>query len=55
MHRYVLIALASLALAGCYSSTERSGAPATVVVPQGASVVCPNGSTAVYTAGAYRC
>jgi hypothetical protein len=55
MHRYLLVVLATLALAGCYSSTEQSKAPATIVVPQGASVVCPNGSAAVYSAGAYRC
>ncbi len=55
MQRLALIVLATLALAGCYSSTETKSTPRTVVVPQGAAVVCPNGSQAVYTSGAYRC
>jgi hypothetical protein len=26
-----------------------------VVIPQGATVVCPNGKTATFSDGAYRC
>lgn len=29
--------------------------PPTVIVPQGATVVCPDGSTAEFSDGAYRC
>jgi hypothetical protein len=29
--------------------------PPALVVPQGAKVICPSGSTAVYVDGVYRC
>ena len=54
MRKLVLIAMTTLSLSACFSSTETS-APATMVVPQGASVVCPNGAASVYVNGAYRC
>ena len=54
MRRWTVIVLGTLALAACISRTEEHAAP-TVVVPQGASVVCPSGAPAVYSAGAYRC
>jgi hypothetical protein len=54
MRRWSLIVLGMLALTACISRTEERAAP-TVVVPQGASVVCPSGTPAVYSSGAYRC
>ncbi len=51
MRAWPLLLLAALSLAACIST---SPAP-TIVVPQGASVICPSGSTAVYSNGAYRC
>jgi hypothetical protein len=51
--RWLAIVMATLSLAACISYT-REPTP-TVVVPSGASVVCPNGTAAVYSSGAYRC
>jgi hypothetical protein len=51
--RWLLIVMATLSLAACFSYT-REPSP-TVVVPSGATVLCPNGSPAVYSSGAYRC
>ena len=54
MRKWTLVVLATLALTACISRTEEKAAP-TVVVPQGASVVCPSGAPATYVNGAYRC
>jgi hypothetical protein len=51
--RWLVVVMAAVSLAGCLSFSS-SPSP-TVVVPPGANVVCPNGSPAVYTDGAYRC
>jgi hypothetical protein len=51
MRLWILLAL--LPLAGCFYSTSQP-APV-VVVPPGSSVICPNGSPAVYDSGVYRC
>jgi hypothetical protein len=51
--RWFVVAMAALSLAGCLSFSS-SPSP-TIVVPQGATVVCPNGSPAAYSDGAYRC
>jgi len=45
--------MATLSLAACFSYA-REPSP-TVVVPSGATVICPSGTAAVYSAGAYRC
>ena len=48
--RVVLIALvAGLLLPAC------GGGETVVVVPPGATVVCPSGSAATYSNGAYHC
>jgi|AmaraimetFIIA100_FD_contig_101_270123_length_980_multi_3_in_0_out_0_3 hypothetical protein len=51
--RWLGIVVAALSLAACISYT-REPSP-TVVVPSGANVICPNGTAAVYSDGAYRC
>ena len=52
--RWLVLVVAMLSLAACISFSS-SPSP-TIVVPAGATVICPNGSTAVYTsAGVYRC
>jgi hypothetical protein len=54
MRLWFLLALAAVGLAtGCGSSPPP--AQTTVVVPPGSTVVCPNGTAAVYSGGAYRC
>ena len=50
MRATLALFIVGLALAACGGDDTR-----TVVVPQGAAVICPNGSQAVYSAGAYRC
>lgn len=45
--------VAVLALAGCISYSS-SPSP-TVIVPPGATVICPNGSPAVLSGNVYRC
>jgi hypothetical protein len=45
--------VAVLALAGCVSYSS-SPSP-TVIVPTGATVICPNGSAAVLSENVYRC
>jgi hypothetical protein len=53
MRQWLVMILSTAALAACSCSCP---APQpTVVVPQGAAVVCPNGSPAVMSGGAYRC
>lgn len=51
MRSWIVLALATLSLAGCISTSS----PPTVVVPPGATVVCPNGTTATPSGGGYRC
>lgn len=51
MRWLIIVALATLPLLGCYSSSPSP----VVVLPQGASVMCANGSPAAYVNGAYRC
>jgi hypothetical protein len=49
--RLVLIVLVTgFALSACGGGKET-----VVVVPPGATVVCPNGSSATYSNGAYHC
>jgi hypothetical protein len=60
MRAALALFIVGLALAACGGSEEKTvvvpqQAPATIVVPQGASVVCPGGAPAVYANGAYRC
>jgi hypothetical protein len=52
--RWLAVLIAAFSLAGCLSYSS-SPSPTTVVVPPGAVVVCPNGSPAVLSSGAYRC
>jgi hypothetical protein len=59
MRAALALMVVGLALAACGGDDTRTivvpqPAP-TVVVPQGASVVCPSGAPAVYSGGAYRC
>ncbi len=59
MRATLALFIVGLALAACGGDDTRTvvvpqTAP-TVVVPHGAAVVCPKGSQAVYSAGAYRC
>ncbi len=49
----VLVPL-TLGVAGCISSSNPPP-PATIVIPQGAAVVCPNGSHATFYDNAYHC
>ncbi len=54
MRSWPMLAFLAFVLAACGCSCP----PPTVVlqgVPQGASVVCPNGSPAVATSSGYRC
>jgi hypothetical protein len=51
--RVVGLLLAAFTLAGCFSS--RTEPAPTVVVTQGATVICPNGAPAVVSSGTYRC
>jgi len=64
MRASFVILVAALGLSACdHDEKERTvvvpqAAPApqtTVIVPQGATVVCPGGNTAVLAGGAYRC
>lgn len=59
MRATLALFIVGLALAACGGDDTRTvvvpQATPTVVVPQGAAVICPNGSQAVYSAGAYRC
>jgi hypothetical protein len=51
----VLVPL-TLGVAGCISSSNPSPPPSTtIVIPQGAAVVCPNGSHAAFYDNAYHC
>jgi len=48
--------LVTLGVAGCVSSSNPSPPPSTtIVLPQGAAVVCPNGSHATFYDNAYHC
>jgi hypothetical protein len=51
MRSWPVLAFCALVLAGCGCSCP----PPTVVVPQGAAIVCPNGAAAVHTASGYSC
>jgi hypothetical protein len=51
--RWLALLMAASALAGCISYSS-SPSP-TVVVPPGAIVICPSGSPAVLSSGAYSC
>jgi hypothetical protein len=51
--RWLVLVMAMLSLAGCFSYSS-SPSP-TIVVPPGATVVCPNGSPGILTGGTYRC
>jgi hypothetical protein len=60
MRSTLVLVMVGLGLAACGGGEKTvvvpQAAPATtVVVPQGATVVCPNGSSAVFSDGAYRC
>jgi len=51
LNRLLLILAATAALGGCISISR---APA-IVVPQGASVICPGGAPATLSNGTYHC
>jgi hypothetical protein len=51
MRAWPVLAFCGFLLAACGCSCP----PPTVVVPQGASVVCPSGSAAIVTSSGYRC
>jgi hypothetical protein len=51
MRAFPVLALCAFVLAACGCSCP----PPTVVVPSGASVVCPNGAPAVNSGNGYRC
>ncbi len=53
MHTWFVMAFSAAVLAACGCSCPPS--QPTIIVPQGAAVVCPNGSPAVISNGAYRC
>jgi hypothetical protein len=60
MRAALALFIVGLALAACGGGDTRTvvvpqPAPTTVVVPQGATVICPGGVPAVYSGGAYRC
>jgi hypothetical protein len=51
----LVLALAAVGLASGCGSSPPPPAQTTVVVPPGSTVVCPNGTAAVYSGGTYRC
>jgi hypothetical protein len=53
MRTWLAVIFCAGALAACSCSCPPP--QPTVVVPQGAAVVCPNGGPAVLSGGAYRC
>lgn len=59
MRAALALVIVGLALAACGGDDEKTVVvpqpSPTVVVPQGANVVCPSGAPAVYSNGAYRC
>jgi hypothetical protein len=59
MRATLALLVVALTLAACGGTEERTvvvpQSPPTIVVPQGASVVCPNGTPAVLANGVYRC
>jgi hypothetical protein len=52
---WFVLALAAVGFVSGCGSSPPPPAQTTVVVPPGSSVVCPNGTAAVYSGGAYRC
>jgi hypothetical protein len=60
MRAALVLAVVGFGLAACGGSDRTVVVPqpqtaTTVIVPQGATVVCPNGRSAVLSDGAYRC
>lgn len=60
MRAALVLAVVGLGLTACGGSDRTVVVPqpqtaTTVIVPQGATVICPNGRSAVLTDGAYRC
>ncbi len=51
MRATLMMLILGLSLAGCGGGSEKT----VVVVPQGATVICPGGAPAVLSNGAYRC
>ena len=51
--RWLMVLMAAFSLVGCFSYSSTPSP--TVVVPHGATVICPNGSPATGTNGAYSC
>lgn len=60
MRAALVLAVVGLGLTACGGGDRTVVVPqpqtaTTVIVPQGATVVCPNGRSAVLSDGAYRC
>lgn len=61
MRAALVLMLVGVGLAACGGGErtvvvpQAASAPTTVIVPQGATVICPSGRTAIFSDGAYRC
>ncbi|HXS40794.1 MAG TPA: hypothetical protein VN766_11465 [Stellaceae bacterium] len=61
MRAALVLAVVGLGLTACGGGSDRTvvvpqpQTATTVIVPQGATVICPNGRSAVLSDGAYRC
>jgi hypothetical protein len=53
--RWLGLLVAMLALGGCISYSSSPQPSPTIIVPQGATVICPNGTPAVLSGNVYRC
>jgi uncharacterized lipoprotein YajG len=53
--RLLGLLVAMLALAGCISYSSSPQPSPTIIVPPGASVICPSGAPAVLSGNVYRC
>jgi uncharacterized lipoprotein YajG len=53
--RWLGLLVAMLALAGCISYSSSPQPSPTIIVPPGATVICPNGTPAVLSGNAYHC
>lgn len=53
--RWLGLLVAMVALAGCFSYSSSPQPSPTIIVPPGATVICPNGTPAVLSGNVYRC
>ena len=53
--RWLGFLVATLALAGCISYSSSPQPAPTIILPPGATVICPNGTPAVLSGNVYRC